>query len=200
MTEPVPDKKCREYHAMRYKIIYADPPWSYQDKAMQRGGAERHYRTVDHKILGDLDIGAITDDDAILFMWATFPKIGEALELIRDWGFEYKTNAFTWVKRNRKSPTWFWGMGRWTRANAEVCLLATKGKPKRVSAAVHSIVDEPVSRHSEKPRVVKERIIQLVGDLPRLEMFCRGASDGWDVYGNEAEDSVSIPCRPKCRQ
>ena len=91
-------------------------------------------------------------------------EIGKvALETIRRWGFQYKTAAFVWVKRNRKSPSWFWGLGNWTRANAEICLLATKGKPKRASASVHSIIDAPIGRHSEKPAETRDRIVQLAG-------------------------------------
>jgi N6-adenosine-specific RNA methylase IME4 len=76
-------------------------------------------------------------------------------------------------------------MGRWTRANAEVCLLATRGKPKRISESVHSVIDTPIERHSKKPDVVRQRIVQLLGDIPRIELFAREAADGWDVWGNE---------------
>ncbi len=105
----------------------------------------------------------IAEDDCLLFLWATFPNLDVALETIRRWGFQYKTAAFVWVKRNRKSPSWFWGLGNWTRANAEICLLATKGKPKRASASVHSIIDAPIGRHSEKPAETRDRIAQLAG-------------------------------------
>lgn len=176
----------------KYKIIYADPPWRYDDPSKNRGGAERHYRTSNNAELGLIDVSSISDDDCVLFMWATFPKIREALELINLWGFEYKTNAFTWVKKNKISDSWFWGMGRWTRSNAEVCLLATKGKPKRVGKGVHSVVDSPVMRHSQKPDIVRDRIIELMGDLPRIELFARSKAVGWDVFGDQVERSVEI--------
>ena len=176
----------------KYKIIYADPPWSYDDKSLNRGGAERHYKTTANSELCRIDVASIADSDCILFMWATFPKIREALELIDAWGFEYKTNAFTWVKKNKKSLTNFWGMGRWTRSNAEVCLLAVKGKPQRVSMGVHSIIEEPVMQHSRKPQIVRDRIIELVGDVPRIELFCREAPHGWDTWGNECVNSIEI--------
>lgn len=181
----------------KYKIIYADPPWSYDDKSMNRGGAERHYKTTKNSELCKLDIQSISDDDCILFMWATFPKLREALELIDAWGFEYKTNAFTWVKKNKKSLTNFWGMGRWTRSNAEICLLAVKGKPKRLSMSVHSIIEEPIMQHSRKPQVVRDKIIELVGDIPRIELFCRESPVGWDTWGNECESSVDISIKDK---
>ena len=113
------------------------------------------------------------------------PKLDEVFALISAWGFEYKTCAFTWVKRNKIAPTWFWGMGRWTRANAELCLLATKGSPKRVSAGVHSIIDTPIGKHSAKPAIVRDRIVELCGDLPRIELFARDRVSGWDAWGNE---------------
>ena len=120
-------------------------------------------------------------------MWATYPCLNEALETIKAWGFKYKTVGFTWVKvkRNKKSDTWFWGLGHWTRANAEICIIATKGKPKRISKSVHSIIDAPVEEHSKKPDITRDRIVQLMGDLPRIELFAREETPGWDVWGNE---------------
>lgn len=176
----------------KYKIIYADPPWSYNDKSMNRGGAERHYKTTPNSELSQIDVSSICDDDCILFMWATFPKMQEALDLMRAWGFTYKTNAFTWIKKNKVSHSLFWGMGRWTRSNAEVCLLGVKGKPKRLDIGVHSVVESAIRRHSEKPPEVRGLITRLVGDLPKLEMFARCAPDGWDVFGNEAPNSIHI--------
>lgn len=118
------------------------------------------------KILADMNcctVQDIAEDDCLLFMWATFPNLDVALEAIKRWGFTYKTAAFVWVKRNKKSPSWFWGLGNWTRANAEVCLLATKGKLKRASASVHSVIDAPIGRHSEKPAETRDRIVRLAG-------------------------------------
>ena len=113
------------------------------------------------------------------------PKLNECFDLISSWGFEYKTCAFTWIKTNKKSDSLFWGMGRWTRANPEVCLLAAKGTPKRLSASVHSVVMSPIREHSRKPDEVRDRIVELVGDLPRIELFARQRVDGWDAWGNE---------------
>ena len=113
------------------------------------------------------------------------PKLNECFELISNWGFTYKTVAFTWIKKNKKSNTYFWGMGGWTRANPELCLLATKGNPKRINAGVHSVVDAPIQEHSKKPDEVRDRIVKLMGDLPRIELFARDSVDGWDVWGDE---------------
>ena len=171
----------------KYQIIYADPPWSfktYSDKGKGRS-PEQHYQCMTKQDIQRLPVESIADKDCVLFLWVTFPCLEEGLELIGKWGFTYKTNAFTWVKRNKKTPSWFWGMGYWTRANAEICLLATRGKPKRISAGVHSVVDTPIERHSKKPGCVRDRIVELCGDLPRLEMFARERHAGWDSFGNE---------------
>ena len=102
-----------------------------------QGAAENHYSTMSIDELCALPVPELAAKDCALFLWATFPQLSEALHLIRAWGFRYKTVAFVWLKSNRKSPSWFYGMGYWTRSNAEICLLATKGKPKRQSAGVH---------------------------------------------------------------
>jgi N6-adenosine-specific RNA methylase IME4 len=139
-----------------------------------------------------LDIGSIAADNCVLFMWVTMPKLNECFPLLQKWGFEYKTVAFTWVKLNKKSPGYFMGMGRWTRANAEVCLLATRGSPKRISAGVHSVVATPLEGHSKKPNEVRTRIVQLMGDLPRIELFARNKTDGWDCWGDEVDSDISL--------
>jgi N6-adenosine-specific RNA methylase IME4 len=177
----------------KYNIIYADPPWSYKDKALAgKRGAICKYPVMSIDDINNLPIKDLADNDCVLFMWVTMPKLNECFDVIKAWGFEYKTVAFTWVKRNKKSPSWFLGMGRWTRANAELCLLATKGKPKRISAAVHSVIDTPIEGHSKKPDEARKRIITLLGDLPRIELFARERSFGWDVWGNEVESDIDI--------
>lgn len=178
---------------MKYNIIYADPPWSYRDKAAAgRRGAAFKYPVMGGGDISMLPIKDIAADDCVLLMWVTMPKLNECFDIIKDWGFEYKTCAFTWVKRNKKSPTWFFGMGQWTRANAEICLLATKGKPKRVSASVSQIIDAPLEHHSKKPDVVRDKIVELLGDLPRVELFARNATPGWHVWGNEVKSDIEL--------
>lgn len=169
----------------KYKIIYADPPWSYNDKSMHRGGAERHYRTMSKLELESLPVNNLAEQDCTLFLWITFPKIQDGLDLIKAWGFDYKTLGFVWIKKNKINNKLFWGMGHWTRANPEVCLIAIKGKPKRINAGVHSVIEEPIAKHSQKPEMARERIVQLMGDLPRIELFARKTVNGWDSWGNE---------------
>ena len=173
---------------MKYEIILCDPPWSYRDKALAGNrGAGCKYTTQSQDWLESLPISEIADKDCILFLWVTMPKLNECFSLIKKWGFEYKTVAFTWVKKNKKADSWFWGMGRYTRANAELCLLATKGKPKRINAGIHSIIETPIENHSKKPNVVRDKIVQLMGDFPRIELFAREKVDGWDCLGNEID-------------
>ena len=126
----------------------------------------------------------------MLFLWATFPQLPEALRLIKAWGFTYKSVAFVWLKKNRKSEGWFYGLGFWTRGNAEVCLLATRGHPKRQAANVHQFIISPIQEHSRKPEEAREKIVALMGDVPRVELFARQSPPGWDVWGNEVESTL----------
>ena len=154
----------------RYNIILADPPWTYRDKALAGNrGAGCKYNLMTIEEIKNLPINSIADDNCVLFCWVTFPKLNEVFDIIEAWGFEYKTCAFTWVKKTKNDKI-FMGMGRWTRANAEICLLATKGKPKKMSSSVHQLIYEPIREHSRKPDCTRDRIVELVGDLPRIEL------------------------------
>ena len=180
----------------KYQIIYADPPWSYKVWSKKTGlgrSAESHYKTMNKEDIQNLPIHKITDDNAVLFLWVTAPCLLEGIELIKKWGFEYKTVGFTWVKRNKVSNSWFWGMGYYTRANAEFCLLATKGNIlKRESRAVHQILDDRIMTHSQKPKTARKRIIELFGNLPCIELFAREKTPGWDVWGNEVKNDIEL--------
>lgn len=178
-----------------YNIIYADPPWSfktYSDKGKEKKSAEVHYNTMNKEDIQNLPIKSISADDCVLFLWVTFPCLKEGLELIDKWGFTYKTVAFNWVKRNKISDSWFWGLGYWTRSNSEICLLATKGNPKRISKSVHQILDDKIQAHSQKPESARTKIVELMGDLPRVELFARNQTEGWDVFGNQVENSIEL--------
>lgn len=174
----------------KYSVIMSDPPWSYRDKAQAgKRGATFKYPVMSLDEIKGLPMRTIADKDCALFLWTTYPMFSEALKVLDAWGFEYRTVAFTWVKTT-KTGKLAMGMGNWTRANAEPCLLATRGKPKRVSAAVHSVIIGERREHSRKPDEVYERIEQLMGDLPRLEMFARQRVPGWDAWGNEVPEVV----------
>lgn len=175
--------------AKKYSIIYADPPWRYNQKGVS-GAAEKHYPTMSIEELCALPVAEISASDSVLFLWTTFPQLPSALQLIKAWGFSYKTVGFVWLKKNRKSDSWLCGMGFWTRGNAEICLLATKGHPKRKAANVHQFIISPIREHSRKPDEAREKIVALMGDLPRIELFARQTSPGWDVWGNEVESTL----------
>jgi len=182
---PFPNKK--------YQIIYADPPWSYKDKSKSHGGgAESHYHCMSIKDLCNMKIPSA--DNSILLMWTTYPQLEEAFKIIKAWDFIYKTVAFTWVKTN-KSGSIYMGMGRYTRANAEICLLAKKGKGvKRISASIYNTQVFNRGKHSKKPKQFRQDIVKLFGDISRIELFARPPKDllfedesykGWDLWGNE---------------
>lgn len=178
----------------QYSVIYADPPWQYRtySKKGQGRSAESHYPTMSLDDIKALPVGELAAKDCALFMWATFPCLLEAFQVLDAWGFEYKTIAFVWIKQNRISDSLFWGMGYWTRANAELCILATKGHPKRVNSGVHQVIMSHIEHHSKKPDEARDRIVQLMGDVPRIELFARQSPDGWDVWGNEVECSITL--------
>lgn len=139
-----------------------------------------------------LPVAEIAAKDSALFLWATFPQLPEALRVISAWGFRFKTVAFVWLKQNRKAKTWFYGMGFWTRSNAEICLLATRGHPKRQDNSIHQFIISPVEAHSKKPDEARERIVRLMGDLRRVELFARHTPPGWAVWGNEVTNSITL--------
>lgn len=178
----------------KYQIIYADPPWEYKvySKKGQTRSAEVHYPTMALADIQALPVGKLADDNCILFMWTTIPLLRDCFSVMESWGFTYKTVAFVWVKQNRKSDSLFWGMGHWTRANAELCMLATKGHPRRKSAGVHQVIISHIENHSKKPDDARKRIVELVGDLPRIELFAREKTPGWDVWGNEVDCDVLL--------
>ena len=168
-----------------YSVIYADPPWEYRNMGNIYGKASEHYETMGHEDIERLPISDIAADDCMLFLWATFPKIQEALDVIKTWGFEYKTVGFTWIKTNPKNGGIFFGVGWYTKSNAEICLIGVKGKPVKISNSVSSIIIANRERHSKKPDVVRDKIIQFCGDVPRIELFARKETTGWDMWGNE---------------
>jgi len=176
-----------------YAIIYADPPWHFQ--TWGEGGNRNvtsKYPTMSREEMCALPVSEWADEDCALFMWIVWPKLFEAVDVMKAWGFTYKTCAFCWLKADpyrlfadEKTP--FAGMGYWTRANSEVCLLGTRGKPKRQSASVRQGIISPRREHSRKPDEIPDRIVELMGDLPRLEMFARTRREGWDAWGNETD-------------
>lgn len=142
-----------------------------------------------------LPVAELAEKDCALFLWVTVPCLLEGLSVLQAWGFQYKTIAFVWIKQNKKVDSLFWGMGYWTRSNAEFCILATRGSPKRQSAGVHQVIVSHIEEHSKKPQEARERIVQLMGDVPRIELFARQKTPGWDVWGNEVESDIEMESR-----
>jgi site-specific DNA-methyltransferase (adenine-specific) len=186
----------------KYNIIYTDPPWKYNLRANHktrfRGGACGYYNLMTMEEIKALPVPDLADKNCALFMWCTFPYLEDQIKLFNHWGFKYKTVAFTWIKTNKNSETNqmgfftpkvkpFFGVGYYTKSNAEICLLGIKGKMKPISNKVSSAIISPIREHSRKPDEARERIVQLFGDIPRIEMFARQQTQGWDTWGNEVD-------------
>ena len=173
---------------MKYQIIYADPPWQFKDKrtgGSMKSGASAKYKVMSLSKIKLFPIPEMADENCVLFLWWLGSQPQEAIDLLHAWGFKLKTmTGFVWVK---KTKLWkmFFGMGHWTRAGAECCLIATKGKPKRLSASVRSVIEAVNEAHSKKPNIFADKIVQLCGDVPRIELFARDKKNGWDVWGDE---------------
>lgn len=178
----------------KYQIIYADPPWQYNDKMKMQGmhgmirGAESFYQTMNIDDIKKIPVNDISDENAILFMWTTMPLLNMAFDVITAWGFKYKTCGFCWVKRTKTGKIHL-GMGHYTRGNAELCLIGIKGKkPKFHSRSISQIVESEIRKHSQKPNEIRNKIVELCGDIPRIELFARDSVAGWDCWGLEAPD------------
>lgn len=173
----------------RYGAILADPPWTW--KAWSAKGEDRaasnHYAVMGIEEIKALPVWKLAADDCALFLWAVDPMLPQALETITAWGFKFKTVGFYWAKANKNSDTPFTGLGYWTRANPEQCLLATRGSPKRLGADVPKLVVDRRREHSQKPDEVRTRIVRLVAG-PYMELFARDRCEGWDCLGLEVPD------------
>lgn len=195
-----------------FGVIYADPPWTFATYSANGRGRcpDAHYDVMPAAELKHLSVGDFAARNSVLFLWTTDPMLPQALSLVDAWGFKYKTIAFYWAKLNKNTSrpstdehAFFTGLGYWTRANPEMCLLATRGSPKRKSRDVRRLVIAPRREHSRKPDEVYERIERLV-DGPYLELFARNTRPGWKSWGQQAGlfDSGSVPTRrwPSVRQ
>lgn len=189
---------CRQkttcFSGMMYKLIYADPPWNWQAYSPRGEGrsAKRHYPVMTLSEIAALPVGEISDRDSVLALWATDPMLDKAFEIIKAWGFEFKTVGFYWIKTN-KDGSLFKGLGYYTRANPEQCLIATKGKGlPRFDRSINKAVIAPRGRHSEKPDIIREYLVRLFGDVARIELFARKTSPGWHVWGNEVQSDIDL--------
>ena len=193
----------------KYNIIYADPPWKYSSgiRSSRKNKEGKfvyytpdttigaRYQTMKPAQIKALPISNLAAQDCVLFLWTTDSHLSTALEVIEAWGFRYVTIAFIWNKKEKsgKQVCYF---GKWTMKGSEICLLGTRGKPHgliqshKVRQLVEAVRDR--TKHSGKPDEVRNRIVELMGDLPRIELFAREATEGWDVWGNEVESNIEL--------
>lgn len=188
-----------------YGVVYADPPWHWKSwadvadtpaKATTANARDtrKHYELMEDSDLRALPVADLAAENSVLFLWIIWPHMPLALDVITSWGFTYKTCAFAWVKADNTQPSFFVEelsadllLGFWTRANSEVCLLATRGKPKRLNADVRQAIIAPRRQHSRKPDGIHERIERLVAG-PYVELFARQSiRPGWDFWGNQTD-------------
>ena len=177
----------------KYQIIYADPPWTYADKKNndpKMGGIT--YPTMSLEDIKNLPVQNISHKNCALALWATMPLLKEAIEVIEAWGFKYITCLFNWVKLNPKGIGIYSGLGHWVNGNAELCLFGKKGSPARMVKNVKQIQMWPRTRHSAKPPQIRNEIVRLFGDLPRIELFARERAENWDVWGNEVKSDMKL--------
>jgi len=196
----------------KYQIIYADPPWEYKNKRkflnkqMQKNVTEPinqgvcRYPSMTIEQIKSLDISSFADKNCALFLWTTTPYLEKAFEVIKSWGFTYKTIGFIWLKTWQgkiEKPLEFYmnsvyGMNYYTKLQFELCLLAIKGSMKPISHSISGQVIAKRTKHSQKPNNVRNRITELFGGLPRIELFAREKTPGWDVWGNEVKSDIDL--------
>jgi|TARA_Y100000310_G_scaffold30061_1_gene28602 N6-adenosine-specific RNA methylase IME4 len=177
-----------------YNVILSDPPWNFKVRSEKGMGksAENHYDTMSLDEIKAIPVNDWANESCVLLMWTTDPFLEESFNVIKSWGFTYRTMGFVWAKTNRCSPGYFMGMGYYTRSNPEYCLLAARGTPKRKARNIRKLVVDPIREHSRKP----DRIYQDIEDLfdgPYLEMFARTSRPGWKQWGNETMKFDSSP-------
>lgn len=182
---PLPDRK--------YNIIYADPPWPYNESGTNAKVKDRHYKMMQIDDICAMPVKNLQADKCILFLWVTAPRLPMAFRVMDAWGFQYHSLGFDWLKVSASGKPRI-GPGYYTRQNNEFCLIGVpKEKERRLKPLVHNIsaaVVEERREHSRKPDIVRSHIVAICGDLPRIELFAREATAGWDVWGNEVDNSI----------
>jgi len=183
----------------KYQIIYADPPWYFPANYGKVGksrlsgfGAKLRYNLMTDKELLELPIKDYIDDNCALFLWVVNSRLDFGIEVLKHWGLSYKTVAFNWVKTAKNSGIPNCRLGYWTLGGSELCLLGIKGKMKPVKHNIRQVVLHHRIGHSVKPPIFREKIVELFGDRPRLELFARQKVEGWDCWGNEVESDIDL--------
>ena len=182
-----------------YQLIYADPPWHFRVRSEKGEGrsAKQHYNVMSLDDIAAMPISQISEKDSVCLMWVIDPMIEQGYQVMRAWGFTPKTVGFYWVKTNMKSEGFFTGLGYYTRANPEQCILGVRGKGlQRKDKSVPRLIVAPRGRHSAKPIEAYERIERLFGNVSRVELFARNSRQGWSAFGNQVEGSIRLPTLP----
>lgn len=196
MNDGTKDLNTGEETRKRYSIIYADPPWAYLWGTGKDGGhfaPEKHYPTMTTEEICALKVRELRAPNCVLALWTTSPCLPDAFEVLKAWGFKYKTMLFVWLKLNPVAGTIVCGPGSYTRSACEYVILGMRGHIKRVSTKpISQILEAPRGRHSAKPAIVRDLLVELFGDLPRVELFARQQVPGWDAFGNEIGSSIPI--------
>lgn len=178
----------------QFRVILADPPWPFRVRSPRGLGRspEQHYPTMTADEIAALPVASLAAPDCALFLWTTGPQLPLAVDTMRAWGFAYSGVAFVWIKVTKVGGI-ATGLGYTTRQNAEFCLLGRRGAFRRQSKAVHQVIMARRREHSRKPNVIYQRIEQLVGDAPRIELFARQRWPGWSVWGNQMDRFETAP-------
>ena len=183
----------------KYNIIYADPPWQFSSKAYQDGDRDMlkledtQYNTLNISQIKKLPIKEITETDCACFLWCVDSFFKEGIEILEEWGFKYKTIAFNWLK-TYESGKFCVNFAPWTLKSWEICLLGIKGQMGKYKKAnnIQGLITSVRTKHSKKPDIVRDKIVELFGDIPRIELFARQKTEGWDIWGNELENSIEL--------
>lgn len=183
----------------KYNIIYADPPWQFGSKSYQDGNRDMlklentQYNTLTTCAIKNLPVKNITDSDAICFLWVTDAHLKEGIEVLESWGFKYKTIGFNWIKYYESGELCV-NFAPWTLKSWEICLIGIKGSVGKYKKKnnIRGLVQTVRRKHSQKPDEVRQRIDELFGDIPKIELFARQKTLGWDVWGNEVQSDIDI--------
>ncbi len=177
--------------ARKYNIIYADPPWTMGKSHKARVYCPQ-YDIMDLDSICSLPVSEIASENAALFLWCLNGQIENAIRIVNSWGFTLRTVAFVWVKTSRSTGQPNCRVGHWTLNGTELCLLGVRGSMRKVTNNVRQVYMGPRQRHSQKPEEIRNRIVDLFGDVPRIELFARTETAGWDVWGNEVPCSIEL--------
>ena len=173
----------------KFKLLYAYPPWSYSNSS-SNGAASSHYQLLsmgDLMLVMDDKLKDSLDYDCVLVLWVVSPMLQEGMDLMKSWGFQYKTVLFNWHKLTKHGKPFF-GAGNYTRAGSEICLLGIRGKGvPRQDASIRQVVTDNVREHSRKPDIIREHLVSLFGDVPRMELFARSTHEGWVNHGDQVD-------------